>query len=141
MPRGGYQRPSNPAPVSGPGKLSRRTDGGPTQGAKYMGGGKYGESKQLMEQQQSAPMSAAARQSAPKPQMPSGPAVTPLTAPTERPQEPLTTGMPFGAGAGPEILNLGQNSQRTSDVIRKLIPFDETGQLSDFYNYLTSRGL
>jgi len=29
MPRGGYRKPGNPAPVSGPGKLSRRTDGGP----------------------------------------------------------------------------------------------------------------
>lgn len=27
--RGGYRRPTNPAPVSGPGELSQRTDGGP----------------------------------------------------------------------------------------------------------------
>ena len=25
--RGGYQQPTNPAPVSGPGSLSQRTDG------------------------------------------------------------------------------------------------------------------
>ena len=83
MPRGGYQRPSNPAPVSGPGKLSRRTDGGPTQGAKYMGGGQYGESTQLMQQQQAAPMSAAAKTPKGKVNIPQSAAkpITPLTAP------------------------------------------------------------
>ena len=142
MPRGGYQRPSNPAPVSGPGKLSRRTDGGPTQGAKYMAGGKYGEGQQLMQQQKAAPMAAAQRPSKPNVQAQKvvNP-ITPLTAPSERPDEPLTAGMPFGAGAGPEILSMNQNNQRTSDVIKKLISFDDTGQLSEFYTYLISRGL
>jgi len=32
MPRGGYRQPNNPAPVSGPGALSQRTDGGATEG-------------------------------------------------------------------------------------------------------------
>ncbi len=31
--QGGYRKPNNPAPVSGPGSLSQRTDGGPTQPA------------------------------------------------------------------------------------------------------------
>ena len=30
--RGGYRQPSNPAPVSGPGALSKRTDGGAVEG-------------------------------------------------------------------------------------------------------------
>ena len=34
--RGGYQAPTNPAAISGPGALSQRTDGGPTQPAQYM---------------------------------------------------------------------------------------------------------
>ncbi len=34
--------------------------------------------------------------------------VTPLTAPTERPDEPITAGLPFGQGAGPEALGQGQ---------------------------------
>ena len=44
--RGGYRQPSNPAPVSGPGALSKRTDGGAvegmTQAPKYMAGMRYG---------------------------------------------------------------------------------------------------
>ncbi len=39
--QGGYRAPSSPAPVSGPGALSQRTDGGPTQGAKYVSGLPY----------------------------------------------------------------------------------------------------
>ena len=40
--RGGYRAPSNPAPVSGPGALSQRTDGGATQPATYISGLPYG---------------------------------------------------------------------------------------------------
>lgn len=32
------------------------------------------------------------------------PSVVPLTAGTERPDEPLTAGLPFGPGAGAEVL-------------------------------------
>lgn len=142
MPRGGYQRPSNPAPVSGPGALSRRTDGGPAQGAKYMAGGKYGEGQQLMQQQKSAPMSGGPAK--PKPAAPANPnlsGIVPLTAPTQRPDEPLTAGSPFGPGPGREILTTANQNKRTSDVISKLVQYDDTGQLSEFYNYLISRGL
>lgn len=104
MARGGYRKPNNPAPVSGPGALSRRTDGGPVQGAKEMAaGGKYGERKDLMELQQGAPM-----QGNPTPSMPAPTIATPrqpvtnLFAPTERPDEPLTAGAPVGPGRTPQ---------------------------------------
>jgi len=99
MARGGYRKPKNPAPVSGPGKLSRRTDGGPgsKQAMKEIRTGKYGESKQLMEQQQGAPM-AGNPAPAPRVQAPAQP-LTPLFAPTERPNEPVTAGMGFGPGS------------------------------------------
>ena len=102
MARGGYRKPNNPAPVSGPGKLSRRTDGGPgsKQAMKEIRTGKYGESKQLMEQQQGAPMagSPAPTPAVEAPAQRRGPKVTPLFAPTERPSEPVTSGLPFGEG-------------------------------------------
>lgn len=103
MARGGYRKPNNPAPVSGPGALSRRTDGGPVQAAKEMSaGGKYGERKELMELQQSAPMQGNPTPSAPAPRIttPRQP-VTNLFAPTERPQEPITAGAPVGPGRTP----------------------------------------
>jgi hypothetical protein len=44
---GGYQKPSKPASVSGPGKLSRRTDGGPAQKLRDIPDAKYGENAGL----------------------------------------------------------------------------------------------
>jgi hypothetical protein len=106
MARGGYRKPANPAPVSGPGKLSRRTDGGPVQGMKEMAAnGVYGERKALAEMQSSAPM-----QGNPVPNMPTptvsaaqaAPTQQPMAGlfdPTQRPSEPITAGMPFGDGS------------------------------------------
>lgn len=103
---GGYRKPGNPAPVSGPGKMSKRTDG---QGAKYIPGGEYGEGQEMMDLQTSAPMSKA--EGAPRVSAKAargggmaamgGANVTPLFAPTERPEEPITAGAPFGEGPGP----------------------------------------
>lgn len=90
MARGGYRKPNNPAPVSGPGALSRRTDGGPTQGAMEMPASQYGERKQLQELQTSAKM---AGNTTPQRK------VTGLFEPTQRPQEPVTAGAPVGPGA------------------------------------------
>jgi len=131
MPRGGYQRPDNPAPVSGPGPQSQRTDGGPSQPTRYMSGGEYGEGQEMMNLQQSAPMAQAA-------QTPSGKApsrtptatLPPLNAPSDRPGEPVTQGAPVGPGAGPEILSGGMGSlgQATdSDVqgLKQYLPFLE----------------
>ena len=103
MPKGGYRKPGNPAPVSGPGALSRRTDGGPIQGAMEIpANGKYGERKALQEMQSSAPM-----QGNPVPSLPTPTVepVTKLTEPTQRPEEPITAGVGFGTlGPGPEAI-------------------------------------
>lgn len=108
MPRGGYREPSNPAPVSGPGALSRRTDGGPIQGAKYIpANGKYGEAKALQEIQGGAPMQGNPVPNVATPNVPMAP-LTPLDAPTQRPNEPLTSGMPFGPGSNtPPVVAAG----------------------------------
>lgn len=137
MARGGYRKPANPAPVSGPGALSRRTDGGPSQPIREMAGGKYGERKETAELQASAPM---ANRRQPQP-MPNRPPITPLLAPTERPDEPITTGMPFGPGPGPEVLGGNNRERKLSSVIEKIMPNDPTGELYVMYDYLISRGL
>lgn len=98
--QGGYRRPENPAPVSGPGSMSRRTDG---QGPMYMSGGEYGEGQEMMDLQNSAPMSKTEtvrpRRGGGRAAAPAGQAeVTPLFAPSQRPDEPITAGMPFGPG-------------------------------------------
>lgn len=98
---GGYRKPNNPAPVSGPGAKSQRTDGGPadTQAAKYVSGLPYGEGQAMMETQQAAPMAAAAPAPAP---------IVPLNAPSQRPDEPVTAGADAGPGPGMASMGLGQ---------------------------------
>ena len=141
MAQGGYRKPNNPAPVSGPGALSRRTDGGPTQGAKEMSGGRYGERQEMQAFQTAAPMAGNAtpvrRSMMPK--------ITPLTAPTERPDEAPEVGMPFGEGPGPEILDMYGSMQRTarplSAILADVARFDDTGEVNALLEYLTDRGL
>ena len=104
MAKGGYRKPANPAAVSGPGSLSRRTDGGPIQAAKEIpGGGKYGERKDLAELQSGAAMQGNPVPNVPSPNVPAAPPqqLTNLFAPTERPDEPVTAGASFGPGYTP----------------------------------------
>ena len=63
----------------------------------------YGQNQEL--NQSRVVGNAAVASTAPEPvaTMPSLPPVTPLTAPSENPDRPITYGMPFGDGAGPEV--------------------------------------
>jgi hypothetical protein len=103
--RGGARTPNNPAPVSGPGSLSRRTDG---QAVRSPGGMPYGDNADFVDLQSSAPMAKAATatpNTRPGSAAANGaPSPTPFGAPTERPDEPVTEGNPLGPGAGPEVL-------------------------------------
>lgn len=100
--------PANPSPASGPGALSKRTDGGPAQKLRTLPDAQYGEAATYMDLQRQAPL---AQSTAPGQGQPSGgpqsggaPSVIPLNAPTTRPGEPVTAGSNFGPGPGPEIL-------------------------------------
>ena len=135
---GGMRRPSNPAPVSGPGALSRRTDG---QGARYMAGGEYGEGQEMMDLQTSAPMAQAP--ATPRPR--TGRQVvseemappTPLFAPTERPDEPITAGAPFGPGPGPTART---PMSSLAGTLEKLLPYDDDGSIRRLYATAVRRG-
>lgn len=108
--KGGYQPPARPAPVSGPGALSKRTDGGPGQApkgqpAQQLPDPGYGEQAGFQAAQQAAPMAqAAAPPTGPSPDAAMMPAdlsrVTPLSAGTQRPDEPVTSGADSGPGPG-----------------------------------------
>ena len=138
--RGGNRTPAKPAPVSGPGALSRRTDGGPaTQGARYMRGGSYGEGQEMMGLQQGAPMAAEPKQRTAAPRNVAPVPITPLMAPTERPDEPITTGNPLGAGPGPEILSTPQ-PKRLSDVFAQIAANDPTNETNLIFQYLQQKG-
>ena len=133
MEQGGYRKPSNPAPVSGPGDLSQRTDGGPTQPATYMAGLPYGQGQQNYDNQVAAPM---AGNPIPQMEMP-----TALMSPTLRPNEPITSGIDIGDGPGSEIRTpLPNQSYTIQDVIKNLIPYDPSGEAELIYRSLLDEG-
>jgi len=125
--QGGMRRPANPAPVSGPGSLSQRTDGGPQQVMSDVSGMPYGENQELEEMQSAAPMSASgqttARASRGRARGGQAPKMAPLMSPTQRPNEPVTDGATFGPGAGPNTLpNSKEQASRDAQMIAKYLP-------------------
>lgn len=120
MPRGGYQQPSRPAPVSGPGPLSKRTDGGP-QAKRMLPDAAYGEQAAFQDIQSGAPMEGAPDMGALVGQQAQMPDVTPLGAPTGRPDEPVTAGSPSGPGAGPESIGMGMTNKAQNEVDARAI--------------------
>ena len=133
--RGGYRKPENPAPSSGPGALSQRTDGGPAQGAKYMSGMPYGEN--TYDQQTAAPMSGGS----PMPAMPTMEMPTPLMAPTTRPNEPITSGIDRGEGPGSYALGTLPNTEPTIlNILQRIAENDPSGDTELLYRMLEDKG-
>ena len=94
--RGGYRQPNKPAAVATP-QGGQRTDGGPgnkKQPLRRLPDADYGQNKAFVAQQQAAPLPVANNQV----ESPN------IFAPTERPGEPVTTGLPIGEGVGPRAL-------------------------------------
>ena len=128
---GGRRTPRNPAPVSAPGQLSRRTDGGPQQVQAEMSGMAYGENMEFDAIQSSAPMSASPSARSPRARQRSagaagrqaGMGATPLFSPTQRPDEPVTAGAPFGPGDGPPPKPGMMNVNKTdAETLAKYLP-------------------
>ena len=126
--------------VSGPGKFSVRTDLPASQN--------YGDRKAMQEQIAGAPTARtpdvrglptgqvqAAAQAAP--QAP----VTELFAPTQRPGEPITTGIAAGPGPGPEVMGYGRQPEKLSDILSQMLPYDTDGEIAILYQQAVSRGL
>lgn len=124
--QGGYRAPNSPAPVSGPGALSRRTDGGPAsqkQPIKKLPDAGYGEQTEFRGIQQGAPLrnvqapGAAAPSAAPGGPPPGG---IPLDAPSARPDEPVTTGADAGLGIGMKELGIADPDIARQDIAHLL---------------------
>ena len=131
---------TNPlAGVSGPGKFSKRTD-------LQFQPDQYGQGVEMQALKQGAPLAKA---------QPT-PAATPtevrqaasaglgqgvgLYEPTQRPNEPITTGVDVGPGAGSEVLQMKKSGEKTSDALAKLLPFDTTGEITILYQEALARG-
>jgi hypothetical protein len=100
--------PMNPkAGVSGPGKYAVRTD------KLELGSTSYGEGVETQAIKSGAPLAKTAK-TRPAPASAMGQPVTPLYAPTERPDEPITTGIDSGNGAGSDSLMMNQPADYTN---------------------------
>ena len=126
------------AGASGPGKFSKRTDMTlPSQA--------YGEGVETQAIKQGAPLAktpdvrglpaSQVREAAQDP-------ITPLYAPTTRPDEPITAGIAIGEGPGPEILGMQSRmgQRKLSDILAEMLPFDNTGEVAILYQNALSRG-
>jgi hypothetical protein len=123
---------------------------------RYTAGGNYGEGIENLEMQQSAPMSESGvnlpqGRGGGAPVMPTGRPVVPLSAPTQYPEEPITTGINSGPGAGREVLAApSMLAAQSSDDIAKLqalLPVykviaespNATNATRNFYRWLRSQ--
>jgi hypothetical protein len=125
------------AGASGPGKFSKRTD-------MSLGSTSYGEGGETAALNTAAPKSktrGVADDVGGRPANPLTP-VTPLFAPSQRPDEPVTSGIDMGEGAGASSLMMqSQFAQRKlSDILAEMIPFDNTGDIAILYQDALSRG-
>jgi hypothetical protein len=130
--------PMNPlAGVAGPGKYSVRTDN------LDMGSTAYGEGVETAAIKAGAPLAktgevrgmpasevrAAAQES-----------VVPLFAETQRPNEPISSGVDIGPGVGSQALMMSKSVAKTSDILAKMLPFDTDGSIAILYSEAVARG-
>jgi len=93
---------------AGPGKYSTRTDN------LQMGSTSYGEGVDTAAIKSGAPL-ASTPSAKPSP-------ITELYAPTDRPNEPVTSGIDMGAGVGSDALMMNQMKQDDKDMVAKYLP-------------------
>jgi hypothetical protein len=127
------------AGVSGPGKFSKRTDGLSFESTEYGSGVENAANKAgapLARTPDVRPTSRSEMGMAPSQMEP----VTPLYAPSQRPDEPITAGIAMGPGPGPEIMGAAPIRVKTSDTLAKLLPFDDTGEIAILYQEALARG-
>lgn len=115
-----------------------RTDLYAAQPAKVPTGLPYGEASQLQRSQQAAPLPAGLDQQALEAAQATTPP-PPITAPSDRPEEPLTAGLTSGPGAGPEILGT-QPGMSPLDQLRGLYGAHPAPEIAAIIAYAESRG-
>ena len=125
------------AGASGPGKFSKRTD-------MNLGSTSYGEGGETAALNTAAAKSktrgiaddVGGRPTSAIPEVP----VTPLFAPSERPDEPITNGIDMGPGEGSSALMMAKSNEKLSDTLAKMIPYDTSGEVAILYQQALARG-
>lgn len=137
---GGPRTPSAPAPTSGPGALSKRTDGGPAQKLRDLPDAQYGEAATYRELQQSAPLAQSPSQGKPRGQSRGGAGRSGavFSAPTAYPERPVTTGLGQNLGSDPLAQQMDeQDLQRLRAYLPALMEAaDRPDATQSFRNYV-----
>ena len=130
--------PMNPmAGVSGPGKYAVRTDN------LQMGSTAYGEGVETSAIKSGAPLSTTPDQRPMPAAEVRDAAMAPVTGlfdPSSRPGEPITSGIDMGAGVGSNALMMAKSTEKTSDILAKMLPFDTDGTIAILYQQAVARG-
>jgi hypothetical protein len=123
--------------VSGPGKFAKRTDLD-YQSTSYGDGVAYDAAKSgaPLERAPKNPMISQA------PEVPIAPAapITSLYADTTRPDESIMSGVDRGDGPGSEALMMRRGTEKLSDILVKMIPYDTDGSINILYQEAIARG-
>ena len=128
------------AGAAGPGKFSKRTDGLEFKSDYYGEGVQNAEVKAgapLAKTPDVRPTSRSEMGMAPSQMEP----VTPLFAPSQRPDEPITSGIAMGPGPGPEVLGLPQQTESLSSILAQMVQYDTNGEIAALYEQAVARGL
>ena len=123
---------------AGPGKFSTRTD------KLEMGSTAYGEGVETQAVKSGAPLSKTpdtrpARAGDVRDAATQGP-ITELYAPSQRPNEPITSGIDMGAGPGSSALMMQKNMIKLSDSLAAMLPYDTTGEVAVLYQEALAQG-
>jgi hypothetical protein len=127
---------------AGPGKFSTRTDnlqmpsqfyGEGVETAAIKSGARKSKTRGIADNVGGRPVSTA--------NVPQEP-VTSLYAQSERPSEPVTSGVDMGDGAGSSALMMQSQlaNRKMSDILAEMIPYDTTGEIQYLYQNALSRG-
>ncbi len=125
---------------AGPGKFSTRTD------KLEMGSTAYGEGVETQAIKSGAPLSKTpdtrpARAGDVREAATQEP-VTELFSPSQRPEEPITSGIDVGAGPGSNAMMMRPEMiEKYSDTLAKMLPYDESGEIAILYQDMLARGM
>jgi hypothetical protein len=127
--------------VSGPGPYAKRTDLA-YQSQSYGDGVAYDAAKSgaPLETAQKSPMLSQAPQVSPSTSF--GP-VTGLYDKTQRPDEPITSGIDSGPGVGSNALMMQSQfaQEKLSNTLALMLPYDQTGEIGILYQQALARGM
>lgn len=124
--------------VSGPGKFAKRTDL-QFQPTEYGQGVEYDAAKAGAPLAKTPDVRGATATSV---QSAAQEALTPLFAPSQRPDEPITTGVDVGPGLGSQVLSMRPEPvEKLSDTLAKMLPYDQTGEITILYQNALARGM